>query len=393
MIYNKLDLYIQLLAVIRAKNNKHNILMRYTFNILTLALALIISSCGNTNNKKNSVIKTQIVDDYSVKLDSLILTTNPRKFNGIVLITQNGETMYSKEYGFSDFEKKTPISINDNFRIQSNSKQITAVLILKEVEKGKINLNNSINKYLPELKSTWADSVTVHQLLNMSSGIVDIEKPLIFKPGKGYRYSNPGYGLLGSILENVTGKEFIQYANQLFKELGMNNTYCYEFDKSNSRLVNGHSLEKGKVNIVEFDSIGFTKESWKNFIPAGGIISNAHDLNIWDSKLHKGEILNSDFYKQMITPTNRGPHAAFANDTIGYAYGLRIHDLHSTKHLGHGGRGIGFVSIKFYIPETDVDVIIWENIYAMDDDWRGGNLVYHFENEIRKIVINSSLGK
>ncbi|NRB64348.1 MAG: beta-lactamase family protein [Saprospiraceae bacterium] len=367
--------------------------MKYIFKFSILFFTIIIFSCGDNKNKTNNENENQLVDDYSAKIDSLILTTNPRKFNGVILITQNGETKYSKEYGFSDFEKKIPINLNDNFRIQSNSKQITAVLILKEVEKGHIDLNKPINEYLPELKQTWTDSVTVHQLLNMSSGIVDIEKRLIFEPGKGYRYSNPGYGLLGSILENVTGKEFNESANQLFKELGMKNTYCYQFDKPNTGLVNGHSLENGKVNIVEFDSIGFTKESWKDFIPAGGIISNVYDLNIWETKLHNGKILSSGIYKQMITPSNRGPHAAFANDTIGYAYGLRIHDQHSTKHLGHGGRGIGFVSIKFYIPETDVDVIIWENIYAMDGDWRGGNLVYHFENKIREIVVNSNLGK
>jgi len=367
--------------------------MKNIFNILILVFAFIILSCGDNKNKTKKLSENPVVDDYSAKIDSLILTTNPRKFNGVVLITQNGKTRYSKEYGFSDFEKKTPISLNDNFRIQSNSKQITAVLTLKEVEKGNIDLNNTVNEYLPDLKPTWGDSVTVHQLLNMSSGIVDIEKPLIFVPGNGYRYSNPGYGLLGSIIENVTGKEFIQSANQLFKELSMNNTYCYEFDKPNKGLVDGHSLENEKIKVVEFDSIGFTKESWKGFIPAGGIVSNANDLNIWDSKLHNGEILNSDLYKQMITPTNRGPHAAFNGDTIGYAYGLRIHDRHITKHLGHGGRGIGFVSIKFYIPEKDVDVIIWENIYAMDGNWMGGDIVYHFENEIRKIVVNSSLGK
>ena len=367
--------------------------MKCIFKISILVFVFIIFSCDENKNKTNNENKKQLVDDYSAKIDSLISTTNPRKFNGVVLITQEGETRYSKEYGFSDFEKKIPISLNDNFRIQSNSKQITAVLVLKEVEKGNIDLHKPINEYLSELKQTWADSVNVHQLLNMSSGIIDIDKPLIFEPGEGYRYSNPGYELLGSILKNVTGKEFSELANQLFRELDMKNTYCYQFDKPNIGLVNGHFLENGKVNMVEFESIGFTKESWKDFIPAGGIISNAYDLNIWDTRLHKGEILNSDLYKRMIIPTNRGPHAAFNNDTIGYAYGLRIQDSHQTKHLGHGGRGIGFVSIKFYIPKTDVDVIIWENIYAMDGDWRGGNLVYHFENKIREIVINSNLGK
>jgi len=95
----------------------------------------------------------------------------------------------------------------------------------------------------------------------------------------------------------------------------------------------------------------------------------------------------------MVKPSNKGPHAAFDNDTIGYAYGLRVHDQHRTKHLGHGGRGFGFASIKFYIPETDVDVIVWENIYSRDNDWMGGDEVYYFENEIRKIVVNSNLAK
>ncbi|WP_206513160.1 serine hydrolase, partial [Flagellimonas marinaquae] len=158
-------------------------------------------------------------------------------------------------------------------------------------------------------------------------------------------------------------------------------------------LINGYWLENGELKLVEFDSIGFTKESWRDFIPAGGIVSNALDLNIWDNKLHNGKILKSNFHKKMVKTSNKGPHAAFDNDTIGYAYGLRVHDQHRTKHLGHGGRGFGFASIKFYIPETDVDVIVWENIYSRDNNWMGGDEVYYFENEIRKIVVNSNLAK
>lgn len=108
----------------------------------------------------------------------------------MVLITKKGETKYLKEYGYSNFENKTPISIKDKYRIMSNSKQVTAVLILKEVEKGNIDLQSSINQYLPDLKQSWADEITIHQLLNMSSGIKEIDKPLLFEPGKGYRYSN-----------------------------------------------------------------------------------------------------------------------------------------------------------------------------------------------------------
>ncbi|MEP2057979.1 MAG: serine hydrolase domain-containing protein [Maribacter litoralis] len=364
--------------------------MNYIFKISILIIALFIISC---NNKNKDASEKELKDDYSARIDSLIETTSPRLFNGVILITKEGKTKYSREYGYSNFEDKIPISIEQTFRIMSNSKQITAVLILNEVEKGKIDLQSSISTYLPNLKQDWANKVTVHQLLNMSSGIVDIEKSLIFEPGKGYRYSNPGYGLLGRILENITGITYIQAANNLFKELGMNNSYCYEFDKTNSNLINGYWLKDGKVDLVEFDSIGFSKQEWKDFIPAGGIISNVHDLNIWDTYLHNGKILSPAYYQMMVTPSNRGPHAAFNNDTIGYAYGLRVHDRHQINHLGHGGRGFGFASIKFYIPEKDVDVIIWENVYSSNPDFMVADVIYYFENEIRKIILSSTLVK
>src|SRR6218665_2704201 len=81
----------------------------------------------------NSSFGQKSKDDYSSKIDSLIQVTNPRGFNGVILITKEGKTKYSKASGYSDIEKKTPLTLKDNFRIQSNSKQITAVLVLKEV--------------------------------------------------------------------------------------------------------------------------------------------------------------------------------------------------------------------------------------------------------------------
>lgn len=359
--------------------------------ISTLIISLFLFSCNQTTTKKPHNNNQELKDDYTAIIDSIITATSPRIFNGVVQITKGGETKYLKEHGYSNFDEKTPISIKDHFRIMSNSKQITAALILKEVKKGKINLQSPIGEYVKDLNQAWANEVTVHQLLNMSSGIIDIEKALIFEPGKGYRYSNPGYGLLGKIVENVTGKEYSESANELFLELGMKETYCYELDKANIGLINGYDLKENRTDLIIFDSLGHNIETWKKFIPAGGIISTANDLLIWDSALHHGKIVENKLYKQMIQPSNEGPHAAFDNDTIGYAYGLRIHDKHPVKHLGHGGRGFGFVSIKFYVPEKEVNVIVWENIYCRDANVMAGDIVYHYENEIRKIVLNSNL--
>lgn len=362
--------------------------MKYTFSILILALTFIILSCGNNKNKGNNESKNPIVDDYSDKIDSLILITNPRKFNGIVLITQNGETKYSKEYGFSDFKKKTPISINDNFRIQSNSKQVTAVLILKEVEKGNIVLQKPFKEYIPDFKQSWADTVTVHQLLNMSSGIIALDKPLIFEPGTDYKYSNPAYGLLGRIIKNVTGNKYSEVANNLFQELKMNNSYCYEIIESETKLINGYEYNNNDFNLVMFNELGITKEGWVDFVPAGGIISSPKDLNIWDTKLHNGKILKPETYELMTNYSVTGQHDAFGSKKIGYGYGLQIDNNNPLKIIGHAGRGLGFVNIKFYVPEKNLDVIVLENIHTEND-----SIVYHFEKEIRKIVLNSNLLK
>ena len=84
-------------------------------------------------------------------MDSLLIDTTIRPFNGVILITQKGKTVYSKVHGFADMNKKTPLTLNSQFEIMSNSKQIAAVLILKEAEKGRINLQSTIKKYLPYL--------------------------------------------------------------------------------------------------------------------------------------------------------------------------------------------------------------------------------------------------
>lgn len=147
-------------------------------------------------------------DNYTKKIDSLIEIKSPRKFNGVVLITKNDKVKYFKAYGVANSNTKVPLKLDDQFEIMSNTKQVTAVLLLKEVEKGNVDLQAPIKKYLPSLTRPWADSVTVHQLLNHTHGIIDIEKPLAFKPGTDFKYGNLSYILLGKIIENTSHKKY-----------------------------------------------------------------------------------------------------------------------------------------------------------------------------------------
>ncbi len=138
-------------------------------------LLLLVSSCKADAQK---------IDDFTKKIDNLVKMTNPRSFNGVVFIQQNGKVKYQKTYGFSDFKLKMPLKISDRFSTMSIAKQITATLILQEVEKGTIDLHKPIRTYLPYFQYSWADTITVHQLLNHTSGLYsdDLKPNLKFKP-------------------------------------------------------------------------------------------------------------------------------------------------------------------------------------------------------------------
>ncbi|OBV38716.1 serine hydrolase domain-containing protein [Janthinobacterium psychrotolerans] len=323
-------------------------------------------------------------DDYTARIDRLILEKSPRSFNGVILITQHGKTKYSRAVGYADREKKIALKPNDNFRIMSNSKQITAVLILREVEKGTIDLHSPVRKYLPDLPQAWADTVTVHQLLNFSAGITEMDQPLSFPPGTDFLYGVTAYSMLGAIIEKASGQKYIQAANGLFRELGMNSSFCYEEDKNND-VIKGYVNSNNTFTLKQHPVQG---AAWLAFIPAGGMVSNASDLNLWDQKLHHGQILTPSAYKLMTSYNIASQHVAFGDEKIGYGYGVYVNDNIPASYIGHSGKGLGFASIKVYFPGKDVDLIVLENQSSEDSA-----LHYHFEIKIREIVMDSSLSR
>ncbi|MCT2408983.1 beta-lactamase family protein [Chryseobacterium antibioticum] len=347
--------------------------MKPFIRILCTAGLLFTASQSCAQSKKN---------DYISRIDSLIESpTSPRPFNGVVLITQNGKIKYSKAYGFKDSRTKVPLKMNDQFEIMSNTKQITSVLLLKQFEKGKVDLQAPIKKYLPSLTQPWADSVTVHQLLNHSHGIVDTEKPLLFKPGTEFKYGNLSNILLGKIIENVSGTSYIQLATDLFKELHLKNTFCYSKD-SRRNLVTGHMNKDNHFTPVENSFIN------NENMPADGVVTTAEDMALWNSLLHKGKILSTKSYQLMTTYSILSQHDVFGKEKSGYGYNIRIVQYRGIPYLGHTGLGDGFASLNVYVPGSDVSIIVMEN--QMSED---GDLYYYQEALIRDIVLQSNLIK
>ncbi|MCD9856201.1 beta-lactamase family protein [Epilithonimonas sp. JDS] len=351
--------------------------MRHFFKLAGFVVAILLTSCKAEAQRK---------DDYSSKIDSLIKGKTLRTFNGVVFIQQNGKEKYSKAFGYVDFNKKTPLKIKDRFSTMSIAKQITATLILQEVEKGTIDLHVPIRKYLPDFEYSWADTITVHHLLNHTSGLYsdDLKPTLKLKTGTEFSYSNVGYSVAGLVLEKQSGKSYEELVTALFKKCKMNDS-AYPNENNSKLLTKGHTIRKdGSFKMNEKSSFD------TSYYFGSHLIVTAPDLAKWNEALHNGKLLKLETYKLMTNYSVTATHQLFGENPIGYGYGLRINDKGNINEIGHTGfhPGEGFTAVNLYYPKTKTSIIVMENVANENFD-----IAYYFEQEIRKIVLESKLLK
>ncbi|MGS2765148.1 serine hydrolase domain-containing protein [Sinomicrobium sp. M5D2P9] len=338
-------------------------------NILGLAILLLILtiSCKTEKTPENQNSKL-----ISSKIDSIAEVNN---FNGVILLAKDSVIHYKKAFGYSDLENKVKLNITDQFYIGSISKQITAVLILREYENGNLNLTDKLNKYLPEINQPWADEITIHHLLTHTHGIVAIDKPLEFKPGTQFQYSQIGFGLLAQILEKIKEKSFEEITTAFFKTYNLVNT-CHPTHKNYSNLVKGYEEnETGKLRIAEGNPV--------KYIAAGGFISNAGDLLKWNTLLHSGRLVKMSTLDLMRTPYATRIHPIF--DKIAYGYGLLFKDGEQSVQIGAFGYVPGFPTANYFYPPSGINLIILENIGVNLDDF---NVTFKTHTDLMDLIKN-----
>lgn len=298
------------------------------------------------------------------------------QFNGSVLVAEKGKVVYKSSFGMANMEWGIPNQPDTKFRIGSVTKQFTATLLLQLVEEGKIKLDGKLSDYLPDYRKDTGGKVTIHQLLNHTSGIpsytsrpkflaevsrnpysvTDFVKTfasgdLEFEPGSKFSYNNSGYFLLGAVIERVTGKSYeTVLSERILKPLGMTNTgYDHHAPILQKRASGYQKTPDGFVNAAYLDmSIPYA---------AGSIYSTVEDLFKWDQSLQEDKILSADSKKLMFTP-------GLGN----YGYGIRIVDQpigktdQKTKTIGHGGGINGFNSLLLRAVDKQQTVIILDNV-------------------------------
>ncbi len=306
--------------------------------IFCISLCLCFVTCKRTTDYEN----------LTTGLEKII---NHNKFNGVILLKHGDQVIFSKVKGYANLNDSIELKKEDCFIIGSVSKQITAALVLREVENGRLTLDDKIGKYLTNVTQPWKSEISIHHLLTHTHGIIDINKPTIFKVGNQFKYSQLGYHLLAQILEQVTNKPFNKLTADLFQELTLNHTF-HPKDKLKSNLVLGYE----EVNP---DSLIVSPYSLENYAAAGSIISNANDMLRWNELLHSGNIVKPETLALMKTDFATRQHPIFGE--IEYGYGLLFNKGESNIEIGALGYAPGFVTSSYYYPNTNLNLVILQN--------------------------------
>ncbi len=337
-----------------------------------LVLIAILCSFINVSAQQQQRILTR-------KLDSLLTTATTTPFNGVVVISNEGRSFYRRFGGFANVEQHQPFTLESEFMIGSISKQITSVIVLQEMEKGHLKLNDPIHKYLPGLSEKWADTVTIHHLLSHTHGITALDKPLAFKPGSRFAYGFISFDLLSQIVEKTSGQSFPDLCAALFKGCGMQ----YSFDprkKEYVHLVPGYTAGKDG-QLKREDGV---LEMYSNVATAaGGLISSADDLVKWNNCLHGGKLLSDKSYRLMISPKENAYREHQTLGTVDYGYGITIPRQTTKPELAVTGVVPGFISMDLYFPETKTSVIVLENIARNMTDLKQS---FYYHEQILDIV-------
>ena len=305
--------------------------------------------------------------NYSSLLDNYMKAqANVKEFSGAVLVAKNDKIIYEKAFGLANKEWNVPNTLQTKFRIGSLTKQFTAAAILQLAEAGKLNLDDKLSKYFPDFPK--ADSVTIHMLLNHTSGIKSYtnmpkfmsiatlpypkdsvvaffkNEPYEFSPGTKWNYNNSGYFLLGYIIEKVSGQSYSEFVlRNLIRKAGLENTAVDRLDSLLLNRAQGYSKTSTGWRNANYVSMELPYS-------AGAIVSTIQDMYAWNKALYSGKIISPAMLTKMTTP--------YMNK---YGYGLGIDSLDKHKRIGHSGGIPGFLSYDGFFPIDNIHIIVISN--------------------------------
>ncbi|MGH3644538.1 MAG: serine hydrolase domain-containing protein [Mycobacterium sp.] len=326
----------------------------------------------------------------------------------VVLRTPQGE--FDAAFGTTELGARTPPDANTHFRIASNTKTMTAALIVLLAQDGKLEFSDPVSTYVANVPN--GQNITIAELLKMRSGlygytsdpelsaamdadpkktwtpqeVLDIafRHPPQFAPDASYEYSNTNYALLGLIAEKVGGRPLAQQLqDRLFGPVGLGQTslpapgdtaipapysHGYMYGRSYYALADDPypADMQAAARAGTLQPIDYTNQNSSYATAAGGAISTAGNLADWMKSLVSGQVFDADHHRQWLASVQAEDPAAPDGQKYGYGISYQRFGPHAAMYY-HGGEMPGFNSFMGYDPDNDVTLVIWTNLTLSPD--------------------------
>ena len=295
-----------------------------------------------------------------------------QKIVGLSLaVIKNGYPVTNKGYGLANVELNVAVNTETVIRLGSVSKQFFTTAIMKLMEEGKLDIEESIHKYFPDAPETW-QPIKIKNLMSHTSGLqregpaydnfkiqadLNIIKsaynlPLLFKPGEKYQYCNLAYFMLAEIIKQVSGMPWQNYIDdKLFQPAGMTNSYLTDFYRIIPNRADGymHNHET-LINASAMYAIR----------PSGGFASTSSDMIKWEKAITEEKIiLKKDNWEKLWQPFIKTSDKADSKEY--YGFGWAVDEYKGHKLIVHGGANIGFRSVFARFVNDGLSIIILTN--------------------------------
>jgi D-alanyl-D-alanine carboxypeptidase len=287
-----------------------------------------------------------------------------------VAVSSGGRTLFAGAYGVEALDTRVPATTGTIFEIASVTKQFTAAGIMRLVELGKIQVDDPLERYVPQFAGRGillrhllthtsglpqANFITnVYTTISQESYLTQLSAiPNEFAPGTNWAYRNTGFYLLAVVIEKASGQPFPRFLDdQFFLPLGMTSTAV-----CGSRP--GVPSPRGHMRLASGPTIVVNPPDPSIFLGAGDLCSTATDLVRWNNALAHGSAVSQESYAQMTQAT------VATGYPWRYGYGLILDHDRGNPTVEHDGLLLGFQSFLLYYPEQDLTTAVLTN--AMDD--------------------------
>ncbi|MGB9121900.1 MAG: serine hydrolase domain-containing protein [Candidatus Angelobacter sp.] len=342
--------------------------------VSTIAILLLCSAANALQSASSSA------DLKTADLDAIVqrVIAQERVVGASVLVARGDRILLHKGYGFADLALEAAAKDETVYHVVGPMLPFTGIAVMQQVERGKLQLDDDISKFIPEFP-LQGHHVTVRQLLNHTSGIVDYHylgdpieatsrqpkaldevralyagKNWVNEPGQKWDWSISGFNLLVTIVERVTGESFPDYVQQnIFKPAGVKSTsYCDDFTLTRGLA---HAYRKIGGGYVEARENGMAYNSDLRFCSTVGDL-----LQLWRAIKEK-PLVRPETFRQMTTAEGAAQHISAQDPKAQYGFAMILNHEDDHRRIGQHGSLMGYSGSLYDFPEDNLTVIVLTN--------------------------------